>query len=51
LLPTLLLVYTGGFEFQSMRRYQDYDEIARKFLARGIAVMAVQFRIGYFGGK
>nr|CAD2133453.1 unnamed protein product [Meloidogyne enterolobii] len=49
LLPILVLVYTGGFETQSMRRYKDFEDIGKKYLSKGILVIAVQFRIGFLG--
>uniref|UniRef100_A0A914KW32 Carboxylic ester hydrolase n=1 Tax=Meloidogyne incognita TaxID=6306 RepID=A0A914KW32_MELIC len=49
LLPILVLIYTGGFETQSMRRYKDFEDIGRKYLSKGILVIAVQFRIGFLG--
>jgi hypothetical protein len=45
----MVIIYTGGFEFQSMRRYKDFEDIGKKYLSRNILVIAIQFRIGYFG--
>ena len=49
MLPILVLFYTAGFQSQSMRRYKDFEDIGKKYLSRGIIVVAVQFRIGFFG--
>uniref|UniRef100_A0A1I8BWM2 Transposase n=1 Tax=Meloidogyne hapla TaxID=6305 RepID=A0A1I8BWM2_MELHA len=34
-----------------MRRYKDYVDIGRKYLSKGIVVIAIQFRIGFLGEK
>jgi carboxylesterase type B len=43
------MVHGGAYEEGNSARYGNLDELGNKFVAKGIIVVAIQYRLGVFG--
>lgn len=43
------MVHGGGFEEGNSARYANVDQVGRKFVSKGIIVIAIQYRLGVLG--
>ncbi|CAD5230432.1 unnamed protein product [Bursaphelenchus xylophilus] len=47
--PIFFMVHGGGFEFGNCMRYANIEENAKKFLSKGIIMVAIQYRLAVLG--
>jgi hypothetical protein len=45
----LVLIHGGGFEFGGASIFDNYTDIGRRFVARGLVVVAIQYRLSVLG--